>query len=65
MVLLACAVMALALFAGAGVVAIGLVREVAKAPHQRDDVELVRLGWKAGGLVLAGVLVVIAGMLMG
>lgn len=36
-----------------------------KPAFQRNDSDVVYLGWKAAGLILCGVIVIVAGMLMG
>ncbi|MGJ8513311.1 hypothetical protein [Carnimonas bestiolae] len=65
MILLVCALLAFALFIGAAIESVGIVREVNKNALQRRDDELVHRGWKAAGLVLCGVIIIVAGMLLG
>jgi len=63
--LLACSVLSLALFIYAGVTAYKMISIMNKPAFQRDDSDVVYLGWKAAGLILCGVIVIVAGMMIG
>ncbi|MGJ8524508.1 hypothetical protein LMG33818_000216 [Halomonadaceae bacterium LMG 33818] len=65
MFLLACSVLSLALFIYAGMTAFKMISIMNKPAFQRNDSDVVYLGWKAAGLILCGVIVIVAGMLMG